>query len=262
MKRIIWTLAGVVSVAGCTVVKVDPGQEAVLIDRPRLFGEGGIRDETIKPGLAYTWLTTDAIVVDVSPQVLAVAFDDFSSSDNILLDFETTIQYRVTNAPQLLRKFGPDWFKNNIRSQYASIVRDQVKRFDMTSMMSDVATAQRIDDAVTDAIRKVVKDQGLDVEIMNITLGRAKPNPDVLQQMNLTAAQQQRVKTLVEATNAELQRAKEQKAMADADNAYRNAMNLSPEQYLARQIAEINAEACTKAAACYVVPSGSSVVAK
>lgn len=132
----------------------------------------------------------------------------------------------------------------------------------MTSMMSDVATAQRIDDAVTDAIRKVVKDQGLDVEIMNITLGRAKPNPDVLQQMNLTAAQQQRVKTLVEATNAELQRAKEQKAMADADNAYRNAMNLSPEQYLARQIAEINAETCTKAAACYVVPSGTSVVAK
>lgn len=116
MKRIIWTLAGVVSVAGCTVVKVDPGQEAVLIDRPRLFGEGGIRDETIKPGLAYTWLTTDAIVVDVSPQVLAVAFDDFSSSDNILLDFETTIQYRVTNAPRLLRRFGPDWFKNNIRS--------------------------------------------------------------------------------------------------------------------------------------------------
>lgn len=80
--------------------------------------------------------------------------------------------------------------------------------------------------------------------------------------MNLTAAQQQRVKTLVEATNAELQRAKEQKAMADADNPYRNAMNLSPEQYLARQIAEINAEACTKAAACYVVPSGTSVVAK
>lgn len=89
MKRIIWTLAGAASVAGCTVVKVDPGQEAVLIDRPRLFGEGGIRDETIKPGLAYTWLTTDAIVVDVSPQVLAVSFDDFSSSDNILLDFET-----------------------------------------------------------------------------------------------------------------------------------------------------------------------------
>ena len=80
--------------------------------------------------------------------------------------------------------------------------------------------------------------------------------------MNLTAAQQQRVKTLVEATTAERQREQEQIAKADADNAYRQRMGLSPEQYLASQIAQVNADACAKAQACYMVPSGTSVVAK
>jgi hypothetical protein len=104
--------------------------------------------------------------------------------------------------------------------------------------------------------------KGLPIEIMNITLGRARPNPDVLQQMNLTAAQQQRVKTLVEATTAERQREQEQVAKADADNAYRQRMGLSPELYLASQIAQVNADACAKAQVCYVVPSGTHVIAK
>lgn len=138
-----------------------------------------------------------------------------------------------------------------VASQYASIVRDQVKRYDMTKMMSD-----------PDTVSALVKQQGLPIQIQNITLGRARPNPDVLQQMNLTAAQQQRVKTLVEATTAERQREQEQVAKADADNAYRNRMELTPEQYLASQIAELNAEACKKAQACYMVPSGTSVIAK
>ncbi|ENZ96088.1 hypothetical protein O1K_05557 [Xanthomonas fragariae LMG 25863] len=52
----------------------------------------------------------------------------------------------------------------------------------------------------------------------------------MLQQINLTAVQQQRVKTLVEATTAERQREQEQVAKTDADNAYRNRMGPIREQ--------------------------------
>lgn len=37
-------------------------------------------------------------------------------------------------------------------------------------------------------------------------------------------------------------------------------MGLSPEQYLQRQLAEINAEACKQAKACYILPPGTDVV--
>lgn len=248
---------------GCTVVSPEVGQEAVLVDRPLMFGDGGVRlDDIRKTGRTYTWFSTEKIYVDVTPQTINVAFNDYSSSDNILLDFETSIQYRITDSARLLSTKGLNWFKNNINSQYAAIVRDQVKRYDMTSMMSNPTTAAAIDASVTEAISKEVKEQGIDVEIINITLGRAKPNPNVLEQMNQTAAQQQRVKTLKEATLAEEQRKLEQEAVAEADNAYRNKMNLSPEQYLQRQIAELNTGACIKAKACYIVPSGTSIVAQ
>ncbi|GAE51105.1 hypothetical protein XPR_0463 [Xanthomonas arboricola pv. pruni MAFF 301420] len=39
-------------------------------------------------------------------------------------------------------------------------------------------------------------------------------------------------------------------------------IGLTPEQYLASQIAELNADACKKAQACYMVPSGTSVIAR
>lgn len=254
-------LAMVCLLTSCTVVTPEVGYEAVLVDRPYLFGKGGVRlDDVRKPGRSYTWISTQKIYIPTTPQTLNVSFDDYSSSDNILLDFETAIQYRITNSPRLLATKGMDWFANNIKNQYAAIVRDQVKRHDMTSMMSDPAAATQIDNAVTEAIRLEVKEQGIDVEIINITLGRAKPNPNVLEQMNLTAAQQQRVKTLKEATAAEEQRRLEQEAVAAADNAYRNKMGLSPQQYLQKQLAEINAEACRQAKTCYVLPPGTGVV--
>ena len=133
----------------------------------------------------------------------------------------------------------------------------------MTESMSSPDVAQKIDDEVTDEIRKLVKSVKLPVEILNVTLGRAIPNENVLNQMNDTAAQQQRVKTLVAAVAAEEERKKEQEAKADADNAYRAKMGLTPEQYLAREIAEINAEACKSAkGGCTVVPSGSTLSLK
>ncbi len=262
MFKLALALCAAALLPACTVVSPEVGYEAVLVDKPIVFGHGGVRMDDVRPtGRSYTWFSTQALYVPTTPQTIQVAFDDYSSSDNILLDFETAIQYRITNAPRLLSAKGTNWFQNNISTQYAAIVRDQVKRHDMTSMMSNPDTAKQIDDAVTEAIRSEVRQQGIDVEIINISLGRAKPNPNVLAQMNETAAQQQRVKTLQQATIAEEQRKAEQEATAAADDAYRQKMGLSPQQYLTRQIAEIQADACKSAKACYILPPGSPVVA-
>jgi len=208
-----------------------------------------------------TWASTTDINVVITPQTVHVTFDDFSSKDNILLDFDTALQYRITDSVKLIEKYGAtNWFKNNVQSQYASIVREAVKGQTMSDMMSNPTTASTVDKEVTNAIRTLVKERGLPVEILDVTLGRARPNEDVLKQMNETAAQQQRQKTLVAATVAEEQRAKEQEARAEADNAYRNKLGMTIEQYSAVTIATINADACKAAKACYIVPAGTSVL--
>lgn len=139
-----------------------------------------------------------------------------------------------------------DWFNNNLKNQYLAIVRDAVKKRTMEEMMSDSNTAAQVDDEVTAAVRKLVTDEKLPIVILNVSLGRAKPNPNVLSQMNETAQQEQRKKSLFAATDAEKQREAEQIAKARADNAYRNAMSLSPEQFIQLEAIKRFSEACEK----------------
>lgn len=233
-------------------VVVEPGHEVVLVDQPYFFGHEGVRPEPVKEGRVYVFSSTKDIPVSVVPQSISVAFNDFTSSDNILLDFESTVQTRIINSPVLVSKFGSEWFNNNIKSQYTALVRNEVKSHSMSDMMSSRDVANKVDDYLTESIRKLVKDNDIPVEVISISLGRAKPNEDVLHQMNLTAAEQQRGKTIDASKLAEDKRKQEQKSKADADNEYRKNMDMTPEQYIELQKINAYAEACKKATNCIV----------
>ena len=131
-------------------VSVEPGQHAVLVDKPRYFGNGGVRPEPLKEGRVLVWDSTDHVLVRMQPQSFSIKFDDLMTSDNTPLDFESSIQYRVTDAVKLVDKFGIEgWFTNNIDPQYRTLVRLAVKKHPMPMIMSDITTAQAIDDEVT-----------------------------------------------------------------------------------------------------------------
>lgn len=239
---------------------VEPGYELVIVDKPYFFGHGGVRDEPLKEGRVLLFKTSSVVPVRMTPSAVSVSFDDLSSSDNILLDFESTIQYQFTNSVSLVKNFGAEgWFNNNIRSQYMAIVRDVVKKKSMTQMMSDVSTAKEVDDEVTAGLERLVKESKLPLRVLGVSLGRAKPNAAVLAQMNETAAQQQREKTLIASTRAENQREQEQIAKAKADNAYRNAMNLTPEMFVQLEAIKRYSDACAKSSHC-IVTSGQATV--
>ena len=226
---------------------VEPGHQLVVNDKPYFFGHEGVRPEPITEGRILLFNTSTAEIVRMTPQSTTIVIDDFSSKNNILLDFGTTVQWRVANSVTLVKSFGvKDWFNNNLHNQYLAIVRDAVKKRTMEEMMSDPNTAAEVDNEVTAGVRKLVADEGLPIVILNVSLGRAKPNENVLRQMNETAQQEQRKKSLIAATDAENQREKEQTAKARADNAYRNAMSLSPEQFIQLEAIKRFSEACEK----------------
>lgn len=246
---------------GCSSVAPDPGYEAVLTAKPMFAGHGGVLPEPVKTGLTYVAMTTDATMVNMTPQTTHVAFDDFSSKDNILLDFDTALRWHVTDSVRLVRDFGGEaWFKNSLASQYASLVREAVKGQTMPDMMSNPVVATQVDQQITNAVRDLVKNEGLPVAIDDVTLGRARPNPEVLTQMNETAAQQQRLRTLVAAKNAEDTRKAMEIAKADADVAYRNQMGMDVQAYTALQIAQINADACKAAKQCVWTTLGTTTL--
>lgn len=263
MKRLMFLLAVltvILAMTGCTSVSPDPGQVAVLMKKPLIFGDGGVAPTAVQPGRKFVALTTDAIYVDVVPEAHKVAFDDFASHDNIMLDLDTTVTLKITDAVTLIKNFGPQWFKNNVESPYSQMVRDIVKTKMMRDMMSNPTTAIAMDDTVTKELVAYLKDKNIPVEVISVTLGRANPTPTVLAQINETAVQQQRQLTEAAATNAEDARAAAEKARAEADSAYRLQMGYSTDQYAEMQIVTLETQACMKAKACYVVPRSSSAV--
>lgn len=263
LNKYLLTLAVATAMTGCTVVSPGPQEAAVLMDKPIIFGNGGVRqDDVRKPGtLSYSWWTTEKFYVNMAPQLNTVPFDDYSSKDNILLDFDSSIQWRTTDPAKLVA-LGEGWFSTNIRPQYAEITRAEVKKYDMKEMMSDGVTAAKLDADVLRQLRELVSAQKIPIEIMAINLGRAKPNPNVLTQMNMTAAEQQRKLTMDQSKLAEEARKEQQIAKANADNAYRTNMNLTPQQYVDLQIAGMQLEACRTAKSCTILPPGTPAVAK
>jgi regulator of protease activity HflC (stomatin/prohibitin superfamily) len=235
---------------------VEPGYHGVVVDKPYFFGHEGVRQQPIIEGRAILFKTSAVIPVRVTPQSIQIGVDDYSTSDNIFLDFQTTIQYQITDPVELVRNFGVDWFKINVERQYLSVVRESVKKRTMSDMISSVSESTKVDDEVTRGLVSLVKESKLPVKILGVSLGRAQPNKEVLAQMNETAAQQQRFKTLEAAERAEQKRRDEQIAKANADNAYRNAIGMNAEQFIALEHIKRWTEACAKAATCVINPNG------
>lgn len=229
-----------------TSVTVEPGTEVVLVDRPWFFGHEGVRPEPLREGRKLIFRSTDYKVVRVTPYAIPSNFDDLASSDNVLLDFQSTTIVQVTDSVQLVQKFGDKWYENNLDSPYRSVVRDAVKAHSMSATMSSVATAQNMDVEITKTLMKLVEEKKIPVRIVEHSLGRAKPNTEVLTQMNLTAQEQQRKKTIIAATAAENAREEQERSKARADKAYRDAMNLSPESFIQLEIARRYSEACAE----------------
>lgn len=253
----------VATIGGCSAfdrVKTEAGTETVVTDTPLFFGKGGVRPETLKPGAEWIWSTTKRDVVNPKPVMIPVTIDDFVSEDNILLDFDASVTVQVTDWPTMIRLYGEQWWKNNLERPYQAMVREQVKQKSMKAMMSDVTAAKEVDDNLTKNLTDKVAELKMPVRILEISLGKAKPNAKILEQMNETAAQQQRLLTLEQARLAEVKRKEEQTAKAEADNAYRNTIGLSAEEYVRLQLADKLVAACREAKECVLVPQGTDVV--
>jgi hypothetical protein len=65
----------------------------------------------------------------------------------------------------------------------------------MTPIMIDPPTLQNIEAEIAAQFRKHIESTGLHVALINVNMGKALPDKPVIDEMNNTAAQQQRRKT-------------------------------------------------------------------
>lgn len=233
-----------VFIFGVTAVKPDAGYEAVLVHKPMIFGHGGVNQESVKTGRSYVAWTTQAWYVNVLPQQYGMHFEDFMSLDGVPLDFDAVIRLRVINSVTLMEKFGPDWYNNNIKAEFANRARQAVRKHGMNETAIDTKAIEDIDREVSEAMLKYISDAKLPLQLIDVTVGKANPPDSIKSQRIETAAQQQRVLTEQQRKLAEDSRKNAELSRAIADNAYREAMQLSPEQFLRLETIRMQEKVC------------------
>ena len=222
----------------CNAVSPDADEEAALVDKPWIFGNGGVRDDVVESGLSWVWASTDAITFKIVPVKHEVNMDDLFSDDNTPLDFHTIIitQIEKGKTPILLKNYGVDWFNTNIYNYYCNLIRDHISQHSPFDLMSNRTILNEIDAKVLkqmqDYIKELSKDKEFPVKVKQVTVGKAIPNKEQLAEMNKTAKAVQAKQTQEREVEVQLAREKAERQRAKADKAYMEEMHLSPSDFI------------------------------
>jgi regulator of protease activity HflC (stomatin/prohibitin superfamily) len=101
-----------------------------------------------------------------------------------------------------------------------------------------------VDEEVTKHLEAIIKATGVPIRLLDLSLGRANPPDAVKSQRIQTAEQEQGALTEKQRKLAEDQRREAELARAASDNAYREAMRLSPDQFLQLEQIKMLHEVC------------------
>jgi regulator of protease activity HflC (stomatin/prohibitin superfamily) len=242
--------------AGCSVYSPDAGHEVVLIEKPMIFGHGGVDPQPVTTGRTFAAITTDGVDVYMQPKRYEQELDDTMSADGVPLGFHAIINLQVTNSVTMVKNFGPDWYKNNVEQEFAQQVRQAVRKRGMNEVAINTSAIDAVDSEVEAGMSAYLVAKGLPVKLITMTVGRANP-PDAIKNQRIeTAAQEQRVQTEKQIAQAEEQRKNAETARAAADNAYRQAIGLTPEQYVQLKRIEMEVKVCSEGKCTFIENAG------
>lgn len=222
----------------CHSVSPNADEEAVLVEKPWLWGHGGVDMTAVESGLEWCWFSTHGIYFKIVPVKHQVDMDDLFSDDNTPLDFHTIIitQIQKGKSPVLLKNYGEDWFNINLYNYYCNLVRDHISQHSPFDLMSNRAILNDIDAKILKQMQAHVaelsKEKEFPIIIKQVTIGKATPNAEQLAEMNKTAKAVQAKQTQEREAEVQMAREKAEKQRAKADKAYREELGLSIPQFI------------------------------
>jgi hypothetical protein len=270
MKSIFVGLGAILlcGLTGCTVASPDAGHEVVWVEKPLIFGHGGVDQTPVMAGREYGAITSDAVDVNMLPQRVDMEFDDMMTKSGVPVSFHVVATFRVIDPVKLVSQFGADrdekgwgFWNRNLDQPMQNAVRDSVKQRDMQEMAISQTAADAVGQEVSAAAVRIVQQTGVPIVFTAVNVGRVNP-PDAIKNQRIeTAAQEQRAITEQQTKLAEDQRKAAEQSRAAADNAYREAMQLSPDQFLQLERIKMERDVCAHGAACtFFVGGGVSPV--
>jgi len=253
MKRLklgLFAAMAIASLAGCSGVSPGGDEEAVLIEKPWIWGHGGVDDEPVTSGNSWVALSTDAVKFKITPAKYTEEFDNLMTSDNNPVTFSVyiTLQVQKGKTPILYKGWGDKWYENSLQAQVRTMVRDKASPFKMFDLTTKREISSTIEQDLTKNINSLItsiKDKdgkSLPVTLINVAVGAITPPKEVIDETSKTAAQNQAKLTQDARIAVEQSRKKADIEKANADIAYMQTMNFTPDQYLRLRELEIRKE--------------------
>ena len=127
-----WSASGLFLLSsGCASVAVDAEHEGVLVEKPFFFGHGGVDPVPVKTGRVAVAPTTQVIDVDVRVRLIQYSEHfDIISAENAPVSFDAFLIANVIEgpSPELISKYGPNWYANNAKETFRTFVPKKVQR--------------------------------------------------------------------------------------------------------------------------------------
>lgn len=237
-------MAVVVAMTSCHGVRPDAGEEAVLIYKPWFFGHGGVDESPVRTGLTWCWWSTSSETFKVIPVQYNETFKDIISLDNtpISLTAHALIQIEKGKTPDLYENFGTRWYENIIQKDFCNEVRNEISKYPMVQLTSKRSIYDNISKHIEDVLNRKISSEKIPIKLIKVIIDKAKPNEEVMEEYNHTASAIQKLQT--EEANAKMQEVRKvsEGKRAEADDAYRLKMGLTPDQYIKLRSLEIEKE--------------------
>lgn len=166
------------------------------------------------------------------------------SSDNTPVDLtaHVLIQINKGQTPLLLQKFGKDWYLNDIQKDLCNEVRNEISKYPMMELTCKRTIYDNASSRIENVLKNKVHREHIPITIMKVIIDKACPNSEVMEEYNKTAAQIQAKQTQMAASQMQSYRKIAEEKRAEADDAYRVKMGLTPEQYIRLRSVEIEKE--------------------
>lgn len=236
--------AGALLLMGTACVAIDAGHEGVLVEQPFIFGHGGVDPVPATTGRIWVVPTTKVVAVDVRPLQFAEHFD-IISAENAPVSFDAFLIANVIEgrSPELIAKFGPAWYRNNVKEPFRTFVREEVQKYALFQLTTDPTTRTKLQDAIAKEVQiKLIEKQNIPIRLNRVVVGSIMPPKGVVEQTTETIVQEQRKLTMVQFQKAEEAREKAERQRGVADRAYRESLGLTAPEFVDLRRIEVQKE--------------------
>src|SRR5512132_356773 len=152
---------GLLGLSACAAI--DAGHEGVLVEQPFFFGHGGVDPVPSKTGRVWLAPTTHVVDVDVRPVQYSEHFD-IISAENAPVSFDAFLIANVVEgrSPELIARYGPNWYQNNVKEAFRTFVREEVQKYPLFQLTTDPTTRTKLQEAIAREVQtKLIEKQNI-----------------------------------------------------------------------------------------------------